>query len=1158
MKSKSTRLLFVRFFVLLVIPSVVGLLSFAYLLWGYFKDAEIDLLRLQAEDHVLLYETETAHELASALSDFYYIVNESDTQKYVMGEEDKGELVDEYIHFLESKGNLFQIRIIGIDGREKIRLEKKQDSIFVVPEDQLQDKSDRYYFTRAMALSQGEFYISALDLNVENGEFTYPLKPTLRFAAPLISTDGVKQGVMVINYDATPLMRRFSASRTAQGVGRGVMVNEQGNWLRGIKPEDDWSHILGRNQSFASDYPKIWAEIKENEVGHISSEKGIFAYKHVRPAEMPKRVQENVKGSKIYFRDQLGRGHWVLIHYISPEEIEVTMAPLRSAGTKIIILLLLLVLGGSGALSLLNYQRRLSEAEVKQNQKRLLNAQRLSSMGNWSWALPDGEIYWSENIFHIYGVERGDFGLTQAGFLALVHPDDEELVRSAFRYSLDTLRPLIVEHRIIKPDGALRSVIQRGEVICDDNEKPIRFEGVVQDITERKRFEEMLRVAKDEAEAATITKTEFLANMSHEIRTPMNGVVGMLELLRDTRLDAVQTNYVTTALGSAGMQMNVINDILDFSKIESGHLELESIEFDAATLIEDMCAMLAPQVASKGLEFCTYITPNLRNFVVGDPTRLQQVVVNLVGNAVKFTSEGEIDIRCNISKEDDVSVVLRVEVEDTGIGITVEAQNKLFVPFSQADSSTTRRFGGSGLGLAICRELVERMGGQIHLQSEEGKGSLFWFEVKFEKSSLMITRSKEKLEGLKVMVVDDNDNNRTVFNEYLKDWGVDVVAMPLAENALDYFESEGVIADFDMIILDNNMPGMDGVMLAETLKRLYGDDVPPMSLYSSGATFDRDRVEAAGITRFSVKPIRRSELMDSLLVLVGEASNGGNLGERDTDAVRQYNAKILVVEDTFVNQQVIRGLLKASGIRIDVANNGTEGVAKYKSGNYDLIFMDVQMPEMDGFEATAAIRELEKGTGRRQPIVAMTAHAMAGDREKCLAAGMDDYLSKPVKRSALEAKLYEWLSSKIVEGSEDERAAHLLAQSEKLAETSVYGSKTGKGLVQSVFEELKENLSAVEGGLEDVLEDYVVTAPEQIAAMQSGLDDDDLNKVFAAAHSLKSNSASMGAMALSELAREIEIKGRSDDTSDLAVLVDRAKEVWKVVAKDISDLEAKV
>ncbi len=240
MKSKSTRLLFVRFFVLLVIPSVVGLLSFAYLLWGYFKDAEIDLLRLQAEDHVLLYETETAHELASALSDFYYIVNESDTQKYVMGEEDKGELVDEYIHFLESKGNLFQIRIIGIDGREKIRLEKKQDSIFVVPEDQLQDKSDRYYFTRAMALSQGEFYISALDLNVENGEFTYPLKPTLRFAAPLISTDGVKQGVMVINYDATPLMRRFSASHTAQGVGRGVMVNEQGNGLRRIEPEDDW------------------------------------------------------------------------------------------------------------------------------------------------------------------------------------------------------------------------------------------------------------------------------------------------------------------------------------------------------------------------------------------------------------------------------------------------------------------------------------------------------------------------------------------------------------------------------------------------------------------------------------------------------------------------------------------------------------------------------------------------------------------------------------------------------------------------------------------------------------------------------------------------------------------------------------------------------
>ncbi len=764
------------------------------------------------------------------------------------------------------------------------------------------------------------------------------------------------------------------------------------------------------------------------------------------------------------------------------------------------------------------------------------------------------------------GYSRNDvIGKTTEDFAMFVHPEQQAAL--AEKLQADG-RVVDFELQVRRKDGVILDGVFSGEVISSQGQQ--YFLTVMIDITQRKRAEadllETNRHLKEAtarandlallAEISSRAKSEFLANMSHEIRTPMNGVIGMTGLLLDTELNDEQRRYAETVRNSGESLLALLNDILDFSKIEAGKLQMETLDFDLHALLDDFAAMMALRAHDKGIELICAAAPDVPSYLSGDPGRLRQILTNLTGNAIKFTDKGEIAVLASLVSETDDEAVVRFSIKDTGIGIPGDKQ-ALFQKFTQADASTTRKYGGTGLGLAISKQLAEMMGGEIGVESEEGQGSEFWFTARFARQAERVheVTLPAEIRGVHILVVDDNATNREVLMAQFAAWGVRSEEAPNGPTALQALYLARDAGDpFQIAILDMQMPGMDGAALGraikvdETLK-----DTRLMLMSSLGQRGDARQMEEIGFAAYLTKPARREELFGCLsTVLAGTA-----VAQQATPIVTRHTIRemrrgvfrILLAEDNITNQMVAIGMLKKFGLRADAVANGAEAVKALETLPYDLVLMDMQMPVMDGMQATQQIRDPKTAVlNHHIPIIAMTAHAMQGDREKFLNAGMNDYVSKPVSPQTLADALNKWLPQNI-EARKDQIPAkvqvHALGESEHRAPTTA-----GEPAVP-VFDEpgMMARLSD-DGDLARMLiECFLGDIPKQISALRGYLEAGDASSAVRQAHTIKGASASLGGEALRAVAYEMEKAGKGGDMdavkarmADLETQFERLKE----------------
>jgi signal transduction histidine kinase/CheY-like chemotaxis protein/GAF domain-containing protein/HPt (histidine-containing phosphotransfer) domain-containing protein len=758
-------------------------------------------------------------------------------------------------------------------------------------------------------------------------------------------------------------------------------------------------------------------------------------------------------------------------------------------------------------------------------------------------------------------------------FIGVISVDDS---KSGKRPTKESVRPLEIFSSLISQIIIVRKIQNELKDHKDNLEKKVadRTKELTTEIKERIEIERKLKRAKIQAEAGAQAKIEFLTNMSHEIRTPINGIMGMAELAMDHELSHELKKILETIDNEANQLLGIINEILDFSKIEAGKLSIENIEFDLRHTFEQTCGSLAMGLDDKGIDFFSFLAPDIPSRLIGDPGRLRQVLVNLTSNAIKFTTEGEIFIKGELVKESASTLTVRFIVKDTGIGIPENSINTIFDSFSQVDGSTTREYGGTGLGTTISKQLVELMGGKIGVESEENRGTTFWFTLPFRKQkdhTSIRQQDEAALKGLNVLVIDENQTNRYIFDQYLRSYGCSVILTKGPVEGLTVLSDsiENRSQHFDLIIENYKMTHFSGFDLAGKIRSIKElDHVPIILLTSMGIQGDANRCKSLGINGYLPKPVKRSELKKAILSVIGKTGKGI---EKAGELVTRYslsespakNFRVLLVEDYPTNQKIAMKYLQKAGYQVDLAANGFQAVHLFKQKQYNLVLMDIQMPEMDGYEATKRIRAYESGfagikvsgspqssdTAASVPIIAMTAHAIKGYKEKCLAAGMDDYLTKPIKRSIFLERIESWLT---------DRDAGPLNKDSSRAEKNSNGSHEQTAHLPERFD-LPKALKEFENDEDfffEVLEEFLENLDNQLALIGKAIGEDDAQTIQKESHAIKGGAANLTATRLSYTAHELEIIGKSGNLDQSQSLFDNLvaeTEALKEMIQSIGD-----
>ncbi|MBF0420742.1 MAG: response regulator [Magnetococcales bacterium] len=1057
---------------------------------------------------------------------------------------------ERFLHDLEARfsmvahkrRNYDQVRYLDRTGQEIVRINSDRTGhIQVVPADQLQNKGQRDYFRNAMNHPGASIHISRFDLNVENGSVQEPWKPTIRFSKPVFNKNGEKQGIVVLNFLGDVLLdviqETFDRRRN-----KFYLVDQEGYFLLSPDKGETWGFMFGKKSNLATQMPSLWSYMGTKLSGDFELSDGHYFFNTVSLSSIGEFIgsNNNQQWKILIFHEKtrLIQKEW----FTGPSLIALVAA-------GFIVLLV------TWTMTMASVLRERIEKERKDALRELEFQQK---------ALDEHAIVSSADV-------KGNILYVNDKFVSISGFSREELIGNNHRmvksgeHSLEFYRHIWKTIANGRPwSGEIKNKTKNGDFywvqativpFLNQKGKPFRYVSIRTDLTPLKNLEEELKQAKEKAEDAAKAKSEFLANMSHEIRTPMNAIIGMSYLALKSGLSRKQHDYISKIQTSAQSLLGIINDILDFSKIEAGKLSMEAIEFRLDEVLDQLSGIVSIKAEEKNLELLFDRAPQLPNVLVGDPIRLGQILINLTNNAIKFTEKGDIFIGVELLERNQDRVQLRFKIRDTGIGMTPEQTEKLFQAFSQADTSITRKYGGTGLGLSICKKLVEMMNGEIAVQSEAGKGSVFtftaWFGVRPEPAKRFALLATE-LKDMPVLVVDDHEGSQNVLGSILESFSCKPHIVSTGQEAIDVLTSKETApmeTHFRLVLMDWKMPDMSGMETIRIIRsRVTIATQPKIILVTAYGREDVfQEAEAVGVDGIMTKPVNPSQVFDTIMTAFGREDHRVHLKHqpvaRDADAIQGIlGASVLLVEDNAINQQVATELLQEYGVHVTIANNGKEAVAMAGQEAFELILMDIQMPEMDGYEATRRIRQ--QATREKLPIVAMTANALEGDREMSLNAGMNDYLTKPIHPDLLFDALVKWIPKRN-RGIQPQPKRQQEVTAQSLLPSSLPGIHMQEALLR-----VNGNQQLLSKLLYTFARDYT-GIHDKVRALLAEKEYPEVQRIV---HTIKGIAGSLGAKDLNATAAAIENSLRNGVTDISVEVIGHFEEALHVVLTGIASL----